>query len=143
MEQRIGVGRAARMLGIDRHDLQQLIHDGKLECFEGQVDLMELRRRYPGLIQEESPILEQVRTLKDTAFARRVRDVATPDTDSLAAQLRKLNAQLAIEEFQHKKYRSIVEDLVRRLNELRPDASVEQRMLIIDLCCWISERVEP
>jgi len=138
----IGMARAARMLGVDRHTLQQLVHDGQLETFEGQVDVEALRERYPGMLTDEPGILEHVRTLRQTAFARRVQEAVAPNPEALSAQLHKLDVELSIERHHAKKYRQIVEDLVRKLNELHPTVTVEQRMLISDICCWLAGRIE-
>ena len=50
--------------------------------------------------------------------------------------------ELSIERHHARKYRQIVEDLVRKLNELHPTVTVEQRMLISDICCWLAGRME-
>jgi len=96
MGQQMGVAKAAHILGISRHDLQRLIHDGELQTFEGQVDITELRQRYPAMALNDDPVKERVDLIRGTAFARRVSETVAPDPDSLQKQLRKRNADLSV-----------------------------------------------
>ncbi|WP_455212524.1 helix-turn-helix domain-containing protein, partial [Kaarinaea lacus] len=41
----MGVAKAAKLLGVSRDNLQQLIRRGDLQTFEGQVDLEALKKR--------------------------------------------------------------------------------------------------
>lgn len=143
MTQRVGVAIAARMLGVPRNTLQRLIRDGKLTCFEGLVDVAELNSRYPGLIREEPLIVEQVRTLRESAFGRRVRDVAAPDATDLEVQVRRLTSELDIEKHAAKRYRGILDDLVRKLGHLQAGVDEGHRLLAEELCRWLRERLEP
>ena len=142
MTQRVGVAIAARMLGVPRSTLQRLIRDGKLACFDGQVDVAELNQRYPGLIREEPLIVEQVRTLRQTAFGRRVRDVAAPDHADPEVQVRRLSSELDIEKLAAKRYREILDDLARKLGHMQAGTDPEQRLLAEELCLWLHARLD-
>jgi hypothetical protein len=142
MGQQMGVAKAAHMLGISRHDLQRLILDGELHTFEGQVDVDELRQRYPAMALNDDPIKERVDLIRGTAFARRVRETVLPDTDTLQTQLRKRNADLSVARAQVLKFRGCIEELAQLLGDLNRDATPEQKKVIMVVNSWLLDKLE-
>ena len=142
MGQQVGVAKAAHMLGVSRHDLQRLILDGELNTFEGQVDLDELRRRYPALALCDDPIKERIDLIRGTAFARRVRDTIMPDSDSLQIQLRKRNADLSVAQAKMQKFRGCIEELAQLLGDLNREATPDQKKVIAIVNSWLLDRLE-
>lgn len=142
MGQQMGVAKAAHMLGISRHDLQRLILDGELHTFEGQVDVDELRLRYPAMALNDDPIKERVDLIRGTAFARRVRETVLPDTDTLQTQLRKRNADLSVARAQVLKFRGCIEELAQLLGDLNRDATPEQKKVIMVVNSWLLDKLE-
>lgn len=142
MGQQMGVAKAAHMLGISRHDLQRLIHDGELNTFEGQVDISELRQRYPAMALKDDPVKERVDLIRGTAFARRVSETVAPDTDSLQNQLRKRNADLSVANAQVQRFRGCIEELAQLLGDLNRDASPEQKKVIMVVNSWLLDKLE-
>jgi len=142
MGQQMGVAKAAHMLGISRHDLQRLIHDGELNTFEGQVDISELRLRYPAMALKDDPVKERVDLIRGTAFARRVSETVAPDTDSLQNQLRKRNADLSVANAQVQRFRGCIEELAQLLGDLNRDASPEQKKVIMVVNSWLLDKLE-
>lgn len=142
MGQHVGVAKAAHLLGINRHDLQRMIQRGDLHTFEGQVDIEELRERYPMLVLDEEAELERVNLIKRTAFSRRVTSTVLPDTDELEIQLKKRNAELAVARAREKKYRTMVEDLAQMLCHLQDSDDQAQKELVTIINRWLIERLE-
>lgn len=142
MGQQVGVARAAHVLGISRHELQRLIHDGDLQTFEGQVDMDDLRRRYPALALKDDPIKERIDLIRGTAFARRVRETVTPDKDALEVQLRKRTADLSVAEAQMKRFRGCIEELAQLLGDLNREATPDQKAVIRVLNSWLLDKLE-
>lgn len=142
MGQQMGVAKAAHVLGISRHDLQRLIHDGELHTFEGQVDIDELRQRYPAMALNDDPIKERVDLIRGTAFARRVVDTIVPDSDTLQNQLRKRNADLSIARAQAQRFRGCIEELAQLLGDLNREATPEQKKVISVVNSWLLDRLE-
>ena len=142
MGQQLALAKAAHMLGVDRHDLQKLIHDGDLHTFEGKVDVDELRQRYPALALQDSPMLERTQLIRQTAFARRVADTVAPDTESLERQLRKRSADLSIANAKMKKFRGCIEELAQVLGDLNRTATPEQKEIIDIVNSWLLDKLE-
>ncbi len=142
MGQQVGVARAASTLGISRHELQRLIHDGDLNTFEGQVDLDELRHRFPALALLDDPIVERIDLIRGTAFARRVSQTVAPDTDALETQLRKRTTELNVAEEKMKHFRGCIEELAQLLGDLNRDASPEQKQVLGVINSWLLDRLE-
>lgn len=142
MGQQVGVAKAAHMLGVSRHDLQRLIHDGDLRTFEGLVDMDELRQRYPALALKDDPVMERIDLIRGTAFGRRVRETIMPDTDSLQIQLRKRNADLSVSQAKVQKFRGCIEELAQLLGDLNRDATPDQKRVITVINSWLLDKLE-
>ncbi|AGA33335.1 putative flavodoxin oxidoreductase [Thioalkalivibrio nitratireducens DSM 14787] len=142
MGQRLALAKAASLLGIKRRDLQELIHKGELNTFEGMVDLDELCQCFPAMALNDNAALERVNLIRETAFGRRVSETVALDADSLEQQLRKCNADLSIASTQVKKYRGYIEELARRLGELNRTATSEQKQVIGILNNWLLDKLE-
>lgn len=142
MGQQLALAKAASMLGVNRHDLQKLVHDGDLHAFEGKVDVDELRQRYPALALQDNPMLERTQLIRQTAFARRVADTVAPDSDSLERQLRKRNSDLSIANAKMKKFRICIEELAQLLGDLNRTATPEQKKVIGVVNSWLLDKLE-
>lgn len=141
MGRQVGVSKAASTLGISRHELQRLIHDGDLHTFEGQVDMDELRQRYPTLALKDDPVKERVDLIRGTAFSRRVTSTVAPDTDTLENQLRRRTADLNVAEEKMKHFRGCIEELAQILGDLNRDATQEQKQVISVINSWLLDRL--
>ncbi len=142
MGQQVGIAKAAHMLGVSRHDLQRLIHDGELNTFEGQVDLEELRRRYPALALNDDPVKERIDLIRGTAFGRRVREALVPETDALEMQLRRRTTDLNVAQAKMQRFRLCIEELAQLLGDLNRDATPDQKKVISIINSWLLDKLE-
>ncbi|WP_455197050.1 hypothetical protein [Kaarinaea lacus] len=143
MAKLVNVAKAARILGVSRSRMQELIRTGELQTFEGQVDVQELRSKFPGLaFNESSPIVERTRIIKDTAFGERIQKLVEPPSDVLQAKIRRLSVDLNVERTKARDYQGIIEDLLNKLSELQEFSNDSQRRLIHDLNIWLVARFE-
>lgn len=142
MALRVGVAKAAQLLGVSRHELQRLIRNGELQTFEGRLGLDELRERFPRLAIDEEQELERVELLRSTAFARRVCDELAPDPDLLEVQLRKRQADLAVAQAKAVKYREVVEDVAQLLCDLQETDDEQQKEIAGFISRWLLRRLE-
>ena len=70
MSRYLNLSKAARLLGITRTALQEEIRSGKIDTFEGKIDLAELLRAYPQVQVERSAMVERAQQIKDHALTR-------------------------------------------------------------------------
>lgn len=142
MGRQVGVAKAASSLGISRHELQRLIHDGDLHTFEGQVDLDELRQRYPTMALKDDLVKERIDMIRNTSFSRRVTSTVMPDTDTLETQLRRRTTELNVAEEKMKHFRGCIQELAQVLGDLNRDATPEQKKVLAVINSWLLDRLE-
>jgi CDP-4-dehydro-6-deoxyglucose reductase len=127
--------RAARLVGVRRGALQSKIRSGELAAFEGMVAAEDLLRAYPQARLEDNSALERLEAIKDSAFARRMRERLLPSSEALVARLSELSMERAQVQAQLEHYRAIVDELRAKLRE--PAASPAE------LRAWLEQRLEP
>ena len=140
MSQRLGVARAARLLGVSRVTLQQLIRNGELSTFEGQVDIDELTERFPGLAFNQSPMLERASIIKESAFGDRVKQHVSPSTDTLQQQIKQLQVELNIERSKARKYQQLIQELLQLMTDVRQDDTINAKRQLETLNHWLLEQ---
>jgi len=135
MPRLLTLSRAARLVGVRRGALQSKIRSGELAAFEGMVAAEDLLRAYPQARLEDSSGLERFEAIKDSAFARRMRERLLPSSEALVARLSELSLERAQVQAQLEHYRAIVEQLRAKLHE--PQASPAA------LLDWLQQSLEP
>ncbi len=108
MAQLLTLSRAARLVGISRGALQQRMKDGDLPTFEGKIAASDLVRLYPHTRIEQDQELERVTHIKETAFARRVRERILPDAEVLAMRVQELGMALVRSQTLAEHYRDVL-----------------------------------
>lgn len=84
MGERISIAKAARLLGLNRHELCERLCRAEIESFEGQVELDDVKRIAPKLNMFDSLMNERVRLIRQTA--RRRQAVTKPRGTELELQ---------------------------------------------------------
>jgi CDP-4-dehydro-6-deoxyglucose reductase len=135
MRRLLTLQRAARLVGVRRGALQSKIRSGELTAFEGMVAAEDLLRAYPQAQLEDNAVLERLEAIKDSAFARRVRERVLPSAEALVARLSELSVERAQVQAQLEHYRAIVGELQEKLRE--PAATPA------GLGAWLQRRLEP
>jgi len=128
------LSRAARLVGVRRGALQSKIRRGELAAFEGMVAAEDLLRAYPQARLEDNSALERFEAIKDTAFARRMRERLLPSSEVLVARLSELSIERMRDQAQLEHYRAIVEQLQKKLSEQGDTTG---------LLAWLQQRLEP
>ena len=134
MPRLLTLSRAARLVGVRRGALQSKIRSGELAAFEGMVAAEDLLRAYPRARLEDNSGLERFEAIKDSAFARRMRERLLPSSEVLVARLAELSRERAQAQAQLEHYRGIVEQLQAKLRELGDAAGLR---------AWLQQRLEP
>lgn len=112
------VWRAAHLVGVARGTLQQQVRDGTLKLSDGLISTDELLRVYPQARLETTGLLERVATIKDEAFAKRVRERLLPSQEVLAQRLFLQSQELADVRHHLQHYHTLVVDWQQRVGEL-------------------------
>jgi len=141
MPQHLTLSRAARLIGVRRGALQSKIRNGELATFEGMVSAADLQRAYPQASLEDNSGLERIERIKDTAFARRVRDRLLPSAEVLAARLTAMSTERTQIEARLEHYRAVVGELQGKLRALGESGS--PRAAAAGLLDWLELRLEP
>lgn len=66
----VSAAAAAKLLGLRRKDMQQLIQSGRLPTFEGHIRIQDLERCFPNYHAKGDQILEQCERIKEAAASR-------------------------------------------------------------------------
>ncbi len=115
MSQLLTLSRAARLVGVTRGALQKKIKDGDLPTFEGMVAPADLLRAYPQTHLEDNTLLEHLAQIKESAFAKRIRERILPDPEVLAVRLAEIGRELAQARAQLARYHTVSAECEQRL----------------------------
>ncbi len=118
MAQLLTLSRAARLVGVTRGALQKKIKDGVLPTFEGLVAPADLLRVFPQTRLEDNALLERLMQIKESAFARRIRERILPDPEVMVVRLSELGHELAEARAQLARYRAVSSECEQRLDVL-------------------------
>ncbi|QEP44427.1 hypothetical protein D5085_15595 [Ectothiorhodospiraceae bacterium BW-2] len=136
------IARAARLLGIKRCELQQMIRQGHLSSQNGMVDYDELSACYPGLqLTQESGANERAKLIRATAFGRRVRDTVAPEAGELEVRLKQKETELSISREQARQMQTLLKELLQQLGQWQLNATPEQRQMLQELNRWLGQRM--
>lgn len=95
MSHYLPLSRVARLVGLGRSEIQGMIREGRLETFDGQVEIEELLRVFPDVRWEQEGDYRRVQEIKDKAFGKRIAERVLPDKEVLAGRLYELGKEFA------------------------------------------------
>ena len=142
MSHTVGVAKAARILGVSRVRLQNMIRGGDLHTFEGLVDLDELKRYFPALALTDSTVIERTQAIRENAYGERVKQRVAPNTDSLQRQIKRLKVDLNVEKAKAQDYKEIFADLLATLSELQQSHDADTKRVVGIINQWLVARIE-
>jgi hypothetical protein len=138
MGQRIGISKAARLLGIKRSELNKRLEAANIQTFEGEVDFEKVKCIAPSL-EMKDPELDRIQRIRESASYAKPDD---PDGTSqdLNDRVRRLSVEVAIEAEAAREYREIVEGLAAKLGELQASDNPERSRVGFELCEWLRNK---
>ncbi|MBZ0092204.1 MAG: 2Fe-2S iron-sulfur cluster binding domain-containing protein [Sulfuricellaceae bacterium] len=142
MPQSLSLSKAARLIGLSRATLQRKIKNGELDSFDGMVQPEDLLRAFPDFEIEADPEYERVKVIKEQAFGKRVFERALPDKEVLAARLNSLGRELSDAQAKLQHYRTLIENLGRKLSALAATGGERLASDISALQSWLSGELE-
>jgi len=131
------LSRVAKLVGLSRHALQEMIRAGALDAFDGMVDLNELLRAFPDTRWEDDGEYRRITEIKEKAFGKRVFERALPDKEVLAARLFELGNEYAATKALLMHYSNLLSWLDEKIDELEEDQSVETKHALHELRAFI------
>jgi CDP-4-dehydro-6-deoxyglucose reductase len=140
LAQKIGISKAARLLGIKRVELNERLSAAGIETFEGQVDYKKVKCIAPTL-NFGDPFTERVKHIRQNP-AKRVKGHETVVTkQDLLDEITRLSSDLRVEAMTALQYRNIIEDVAEKLGKMQVSGTVEERELAFSFCNWLRERI--
>ena len=141
MARYMGIAKAAKLLGVSRGNLQQLIRNGDLQTFEGQVDLEALKARFPALALEKSAAVERVQIIRESAYAKRVQETLYPSTEELQSQIRRLKVEFSIARTKARSYHKVFTELLDKLADMQQDHDSAEADVVSEINEWLLQRI--
>ena len=140
MEQKIGISKAARLLGIKRADLNERLSAAGIETFEGEVDYKKVKCIAPTL-NFGDPISERIKHIRQNP-AKRVKGHETVvSKQDLLDEITRLSSDLRVETMTAKQYHQIIEDVADKLGVMQVSGTEAERELAFKFCNWLRERI--
>jgi CDP-4-dehydro-6-deoxyglucose reductase len=142
MPDRLSLSRAARLVGVSRATLQKKIRLGELESFDGTVSADDLAQAFPTVSLEDNTVFERLQSIKDNAYAGRIRERILPPAEVLAARLSDLSRQLAGSRSLLNQYQGVVSRLDRTLDDLLAETKGDAHAGLLRLRHWFRHELE-
>lgn len=139
MEQRIGVSKAARYLGIKRSELIKRLAAANIDTFEGEVDFEKIKCIAPQFEQID-PHLSRLEKIRENTFYRDS-DKIQGSTEELQNRIKRLTVDAAIDAEMARDYLKIIEDVAAKLGTLQASDNEERREIGFELCEWLRHKV--
>ena len=137
----LSLSRAARLIGVLRHDLQKKIREGALPAFDGMVTIDDLMQAYPNAQLEDDTEYSRVQQIKEKAFGKRVLERVMPTAETLAARIIELSKELALNQSQSEHFKVLLEQLRNRLDGISAEAEGSMKTALSELAIWLKEEV--
>lgn len=140
MEQRVGVSKASKILGLTRAELNDRLQAAGIETFEGQVDLEKVKCIAPTLDFGDKDLerLEHIR--ENPAWRINSGDVKATKKE-MADEIRRLSTELMAEVETSASYRRIIEEFAEKLGILQVSDGGERREMAFELCQWLRAEI--
>ena len=142
MSQLLSLSRAARLVGVNRSELQKRVKQGDLTAFDGMVTVDNLLASYPGVQLEDNTEYTRVLLIKERAFGKRVFERVMPDVETLSTRVNELSKELTLSQTQVKQFNILLERLHSKLNEVESQIGTEARTAMNSLKNWLAAEVK-
>lgn len=136
MEHQLNLSRAAKLAGVSRREIQRQIREGKLEVFEGDVKISELKQLYPNLKINHQRELDRVERIRDNAV-RKIQIDSLPPEYLLAEQVNRLNRELTEARSQIQSYQHLVLEMNERLTHIQDNCDRQQKQTLGAFINWM------
>ena len=138
----LSLSRAARLIGVNRSELQKKIQLGDLQAFDGMVTVDDLLRAYPKAKLEDDTEYQRVLHIKEKSFGKRVFERAMPDVETLATRVTELSKELTLSQTQVKQFKLLLDRLDDKLIDIERRAEGDAKAAVGSLKSWLVAEVQ-
>ena len=141
MSQLLSLSRAARLVGVNRSELQKRVKQGDLIAMDGMVTVDNLLTTYPDAQLEDNTEYSRVLFIKERAFGKRVFQHVMPDVETLATRVNEMSKELTLSQHQVKRFKILQDRLRTKLGELEQQSSAEANAILGSLKTWLQSEI--
>lgn len=142
MSQLLSLSRAARLVGVNRSELQKRVKLGELAAFDGMVTVDNLLASYPSAQLEDNTEYSRVLFIKERAFGKRIFERAMPDVETLATRVNELSRELTLSQTQVKHFKILLDRLHSKFIDLENQCPAEAKTTMTSLKDWLADEVK-
>ena len=142
MSQLLSLSRAARLVGVNRSELQRRVKQGELIAFDGMLTIDDLLAAYPDAQLEDNTEYSRVVFIKEKAFGKRVFERAMPDVETLAIRINDLSRELTLSQTKVKHFNILHGRLVEKLAQLEKQCIAENKPTLHELQTWLQREIK-
>lgn len=142
MGERVSIAKAARLLGLNRHELCERLCRAGVESFEGQVELDAVKRISPKMNMDDGLMNERVRLIRQTA--RRRQAVTKPRGTELELQdeLDRLHNQWLAERKRAQEYYALFDVLIDELGHWQNAEDPNRAKFALEFSQWLCKQFD-
>lgn len=142
MGERISIAKAARLLGIDRHELCDRLSHAGIDGFEGAVDLDAVKNISPKFSMDDAAISERTHLIKQTA--RRRQAVSPPRKPEMELQddLDRMHNKWLLERKKAQEYSVLFDQLIDELGHWQASEDEDKARFALEFSHWICKQFD-
>ena len=142
MSQLLSLSRAARLVGVNRSELQKRVKQGDIESFDGMITIDHLLASYPATQLEDNTEYSRVLFIKEKAFGKRVFERVMPGVETLATRVNELSKELALSQIQVKHFKILLDRLHAKFLDIGKESSPDSKSTLDSLKVWLTAEVK-
>ncbi len=136
MEHHLNISKAAKLVGISRHQIQKEIQAGNLVVFEGDISVNSLLDFYPHVKLDNERELNRVERIQNNALYKIQMD-SIPSEKVMADQINKLQIKYLESQQKVHEYESLLMETKNRLEIMQKDCDRRQKQTLAAFIGWM------
>ena len=142
MQGRISIAKAARLLGVDRHELCERLCKAGFDSFEGSVALDDVKSISPKMNMQDGLVSERVRLIRQTARRRGSVNIPRKPELELQDELDSLHNKWLAERKRAQDYYALFDTLVDELGHWQNSDDPHKAKFATEFSMWICKQFE-
>jgi len=142
MGEKISIAKAARVLGINRHELCDRLCRAGVESFEGAVDLEEVQGIAPKLRLNPDVMSERTRLIRQTARRRGAVKEPRKKVFELQDELDKMHNKWLLERKKAQEFSVLFDGIIDELGRWQTSDDPEKSKFALEFAHWICDQFD-